>query len=186
MPRQSSLIVFCAPDGATTDSALDWPADRPLPNFPNVADKIQRADLTLLISGEQPLLTSLPFIVNPRHPRMYLHGNDNDDSNRRLSRDPVTADGIILAKFFYNRLFKELHHDRLVPGVHYVPISLAMDELPEVVRYLTEGEGKKIAGKLAINGQVRSRKALKPVVYLYRLMLELARITDPDRKAGES
>ncbi|KAF7188741.1 Beta-1,2-xylosyltransferase 1 [Pseudocercospora fuligena] len=84
-------------------------------------------------------------------------------------------------------VFKEWHDDRLIPWVHYVPISLAMDELPEVVRYLTEEEeGKKIARKLAVNGQVWSRKALKPVVYLYRLMLELAMITDPDRKAGES
>ncbi|EME88538.1 glycosyltransferase family 90 protein, partial [Pseudocercospora fijiensis CIRAD86] len=81
-------------------------------------------------------------------------------------------------------VFKEWHDDRLIPWVHYVPISLAMDELPEVVRYLTEEEeGQKIARKLAVNGQVWSQKSLKPVVYPYRLMLELARITDPDRKA---
>ena len=62
-----------------------------------------------------------------------------------------------------------------------------MDELPEVVRYLTvEDEGKEIAALLADEGRQWSLRSLRPVdqaIYLYRLMLELSRLQDPSRLA---
>lgn len=61
-----------------------------------------------------------------------------------------------------------------------------MEELPEVVRYLTEDEqGNELAQQLAMRGREWTRKALRPVdqvIYLYRLMLELGRIQDPNRR----
>jgi len=82
-------------------------------------------------------------------------------------------------------VFREWHDERLQPWLHYVPISLGMEELPEVVRYLSvEREGQQLAELLAAKGREWSLRALRPVdqaIYLYRLMLELARLQDPDR-----
>jgi hypothetical protein len=85
-------------------------------------------------------------------------------------------------------VFREWHDDRLQPWQHYVPISLGMEELPEVVRYLVgEKEGRELAALLAENGRQWSLRALRPVdqvIYLYRLMLELSRLQDPTRPAS--
>ena len=82
-------------------------------------------------------------------------------------------------------IFREWHDERLQPWLHYVPISLGMEELPEVVQYLSvEDEGQQLAALLAAKGREWSLRALRPVdqaIYLYRLMLELARLQDPDR-----
>jgi hypothetical protein len=85
-------------------------------------------------------------------------------------------------------VFREWHDERLQPWLHYVPISLGMEELPEVVRYLSvEDEGQQLAALLAAQGREWSLRALRPVdqaIYLYRLMLELARLQDPSRLAS--
>lgn len=70
------------------------------------------------------------------------------------------------------------------PWLYYVPISLEMDEVPEVVRYLVEEEGRGLAKELALKGREWTQRALRPVdqvVYLYRLLLELSRLQDPER-----
>lgn len=87
-------------------------------------------------------------------------------------------------------LLHEWHDERLVPWVHFVPISQSMEELPEVVRWLTSTEkGRMKAKEMADAGRKWYREALRDVdkgIYLYRLMLELGRVQDPERKAGES
>ncbi|KAF5635290.1 beta-1 2-xylosyltransferase 1 [Fusarium tjaetaba] len=51
-------------------------------------------------------------------------------------------------------LFQEWHDDRLMPWLHYVPISQSMEELPELVFYLTStGSGKEIARQIAERGR---------------------------------
>jgi hypothetical protein len=61
-----------------------------------------------------------------------------------------------------------------------------MDELPEIMRYLTSHEdGKRRAKEIADAGREWHGKALRRedfTIYLYRLMLELARIMDPNRE----
>jgi len=60
-----------------------------------------------------------------------------------------------------------------------------MEDLPEVVRYLADDEeGKQVAVLMAEKGREWSLRALRPVdqaIYLYRLLLELARLQDPGR-----
>ncbi|KAF2216052.1 glycosyltransferase family 90 protein [Cercospora zeae-maydis SCOH1-5] len=86
-------------------------------------------------------------------------------------------------------IFREWHDDRLQPWLHYVPISLEMTELPEVVRYFVEEEeGRALAKELALAGREWAQKSMRPedqVVYLYRLLLELARVQDPERPASK-
>ena len=86
-------------------------------------------------------------------------------------------------------VFQEWHDERLQPWLHYIPISLGMQDLPEVVRYLAdEEEGRRVAAMLAERGRQWSLRALRPIdqaIYVFRLMLELARLQDPDRPASQ-
>lgn len=63
-----------------------------------------------------------------------------------------------------------------------------MNDLPEAVRYLAgEEEGRQIAAMLAERSRQWSLRALRPIdqaIYVFRLMLELARLQDPDRPAS--
>lgn len=84
-------------------------------------------------------------------------------------------------------LLKEWHDDRLIPWVHYIPVSQSMDELPELVLYLTSTEqGQQRAKEIAEQGYEWFRKAFRTVdfsIYVYRMLLELARLQDPAREA---
>jgi hypothetical protein len=84
-------------------------------------------------------------------------------------------------------IFREWHDDRLVPWYHYIPVSLGMEELPELVMHLTTTEsGQRRAKEIADQGREWYLKAFRDVdktIYLYRLFLELARLEDPEREA---
>lgn len=84
-------------------------------------------------------------------------------------------------------IFREWHDERLLPWVHYVPVSIPMDELPETMRFLALTEdGSKRAKQIADNGREWQSKALRKQdasVFLYRLLLEYARLLDDSRVA---
>lgn len=73
-------------------------------------------------------------------------------------------------------VFREWHHERLRPWVHYVPTSLASTETLELVRYFAEEEeGMEIAQRLARQGREWARSALRKEdmeVWFFRLLLE--------------
>ncbi|ROV99518.1 hypothetical protein VMCG_06387 [Cytospora schulzeri] len=82
-------------------------------------------------------------------------------------------------------IFKEWHDERLVPWLHYVPVSQSMEELPELVRFLaTTEEGQRVAYRIAEEGRKWYYRALSPKhqgLYVYRLLLELAWLQDSAR-----
>ncbi|PPJ57916.1 hypothetical protein CBER1_09854 [Cercospora berteroae] len=84
-------------------------------------------------------------------------------------------------------LLREWHDDRLVPWAHYVPVSQGLEELPELVSYLTTSErGQRKAKEIADLGREWHSKAFREVdlsIYVYRLLLEMARLQDPKRQA---
>ncbi|KAL8966442.1 MAG: hypothetical protein Q9197_005978 [Variospora fuerteventurae] len=84
-------------------------------------------------------------------------------------------------------LLREWHDERLVPWLHYIPVSQGMEELPELVSYLTSTRrGQRRAKEVAEHGRDWSSKALREIdrkIYTYRLLLELARLQDPERRA---
>ena len=86
---------------------------------------------------------------------------------------------------FMQNLFREWHEDRLIPWVHYVPISLGMEELPETARYLLEDpEGQKIAARIARDSREWARKILRPIdlsAALLRILLEYNQLLQDDR-----
>ena len=85
-------------------------------------------------------------------------------------------------------LCEEWHDERLVPWVHYVPVSMHMEELPEIVHYLTEDDvGQEIAKRIADEGRNWWAKGLRNIdmsLYMFRLLLEWARVMDDMRDDG--
>ncbi|GAW19682.1 hypothetical protein ANO14919_091710 [Xylariales sp. No.14919] len=86
-------------------------------------------------------------------------------------------------------IIREWHDERLAPWVHYIPVSQSMEELPELVFYLTSTEsGQKRARQIAEQGRRWFARAFREVdvaIYMYRLFLELERLQDPDRPAWQ-
>ncbi|KAK4108034.1 glycosyltransferase family 90 protein [Canariomyces notabilis] len=84
-------------------------------------------------------------------------------------------------------LFREWHDERLAAWVHYIPVSQDLGEVPELVSWLTgTEEGRARAKTVAERGREWAARAMRDedrAVYIYRLMLELARIQDPERPA---
>ncbi|PKX89823.1 glycosyltransferase family 90 protein [Aspergillus novofumigatus IBT 16806] len=86
-------------------------------------------------------------------------------------------------------LLREWHDDRLMPWVHYIPVSQSMGELPEMVMYFTSEAGQKRAREIAEQGRDWFSIAFRKedmTIYMYRVLLELARLQDPNRSASES
>lgn len=85
-------------------------------------------------------------------------------------------------------VLREWHDERLVPWVHFVPVSLGMEEVPELVRFLAGTErGRRVAREVGEGGAEWFERAVRGVdrgVYVYRLMLEMARVQDPGRERG--
>jgi hypothetical protein len=82
-------------------------------------------------------------------------------------------------------LLKEWHDERLVPWLHYVPVSLEMGDLPELVRwFLGTRRGEQKAREVAEHVRECLNRAVREVdlkIYLWRLVLELARVGDEGR-----
>ncbi|KAF3920285.1 hypothetical protein AA313_de0209048 [Arthrobotrys entomopaga] len=79
---------------------------------------------------------------------------------------------------FKQTLWEQWHDDRLIPWVHYVPVSLSMDELESAVDYFSNDEkGQVIGERISQLGKEWTTKALRAIdmtIYTYRLLLEYA------------
>ncbi|KAK5095321.1 hypothetical protein LTS08_008221 [Lithohypha guttulata] len=81
-------------------------------------------------------------------------------------------------------IFSEWHDDRLIPWVHYVPLSTLYAELPELARFLaTTEEGLRISERIARESTDWHDKALRDIdlqlVWL-RMILEFGRLMNPE------
>jgi len=82
-------------------------------------------------------------------------------------------------------IFKEWHDGRLVPWIHFIPLSMEADELGEIMRFLTqEKAGRAIGKKIAAEGRNWSLATLKrrdlEVTFL-RILMEYGRLMDDRR-----
>lgn len=87
-------------------------------------------------------------------------------------------------------MFQEWHDDRLIPWVHYVPISLKMTELPETLRFLAQTKkGQAIAKNIAEQGSEWALKVLRQEdlgLAVFRILLEYGRLYGEERdRTGE-
>lgn len=92
----TALVSICLP--SLTASGLDWPADRALPSFPDIAEEIEYAKLSALSGDEQLLLTSLEGLVNRKQPRLYLDwpqlSDESDDAVNQAWLEQLKAKGV--------------------------------------------------------------------------------------------
>lgn len=133
-----------------------------------------------------------------RDQRAYFNLKPWEDKDRALrSRLVFDMDGNGISGRYYNflasrsaplkqTLLREWHDERLVPWLHYIPVSQSMDELPELVSHLTSTEvGREATKHVAEAGREWFGKAFREVdrsIYVYRLLLEIARLQDPARQ----
>lgn len=94
------VLIFLVSNSCSSliASGLDWPADRALPLFPDIADEIEYANLGALSGDEQLLLTSLQGLVNRQKPRLYLDwpqmGDESDDVVNKAWLGQLEAEGV--------------------------------------------------------------------------------------------
>ena len=135
-----------------------------------------------------------------RDQRAYFNVKSWADKDRALrSRLVFDIDGNGISGRYYmllasksvplkQTLLREWHDERLIRWIHYIPVSQSMEELPDLVFYLTStGDGQQRAKEVAEHGRDWFSKAFREVdlsIYTYRLLLELARLQDPERPAG--
>lgn len=82
-------------------------------------------------------------------------------------------------------IFKEWHDGHLVPWVHFIPLSMDADELPEIMRFLTQDRrgrrlGERIAQQSRSWASITLRKIDLRLAFL-RLLLEYGRLVSDDR-----
>lgn len=108
----------------------------------------------------------------------YLFDLDGNSMTARFYR-LLSQQAVVLKQ----TLFQEWHDDRLIPWVHYIPVTMSMDELPELLNFLiNDPEGEQLSLEIAETASIWSRQALREIdmsIYLYRLLLELAEIFGP-------
>ncbi|KAI1288574.1 hypothetical protein F5Y03DRAFT_389146 [Xylaria venustula] len=82
-------------------------------------------------------------------------------------------------------LFRTWWEERIHPWRHYVPLDLRLGDFWPALNYFGGGVGAKDAQEIAEDGQAWARKALRREdmqVYMFRLLLEWARIVDDNRE----
>ncbi|KAJ5117723.1 hypothetical protein N7448_011355 [Penicillium atrosanguineum] len=83
-------------------------------------------------------------------------------------------------------VFREWHDNVVIPWVHYVPLNMDANELPEIVRFFEQDPvGHEIARRIGEEGQSWAARSLRNDdmdVYMFRLMLEYARVQDDRRE----
>lgn len=108
----------------------------------------------------------------------YLFDLDGNSMTARFYR-LLSQQAVVLKQTW----FQEWHDDRLIPWAHYIPVTMSMDELPELLSFLiNDPEGEQLSLAIAQTASTWSRQALREIdmsIYLYRLLLELAEIFGP-------
>lgn len=85
---------------------------------------------------------------------------------------------------FKQTIYAEWHDDRIVPWLHYVPVTTDLEELPILLDFFAnDSRGQRLAKKIADASKEWTRTALRKVdlsIYTYRQLLELAHIVGHD------
>ncbi|KAJ9475760.1 Capsular associated protein [Pseudozyma hubeiensis] len=85
---------------------------------------------------------------------------------------------------FKQTIYVEWHDDRIVPWLHYVPVSRGMEELPILLDFFANHpKGQELGEMIANASRDWAASALRKIdlsVYTYRQMLELANIIGHD------
>ncbi len=110
--------------------------------------------------------------------------------SQMVSANMLTTPCPKLGTVFKMTMFQEWHDDRLIPCVHYVPITLKMTKLPETLRFLAETvKGQVVAKNIAEQGSKWALKVLRQEdlgLAVFRTLLEYGRLYGEERdRTGE-
>ncbi|KAJ5161946.1 hypothetical protein N7492_007338 [Penicillium capsulatum] len=110
----------------------------------------------------------------------FLYDIDGNSMSTRFYR-LLSQKAVVLKQTW----FQEWHDDRLIPWAHFIPVSMTMEELPDLLNYLiNDPEGEKLSEQIAEAAYAQSHHTLRQVdmsIYLYRLFLEMAGLFGPKR-----
>jgi hypothetical protein len=150
------------------------------------------------------------FLKDPSHDRIIYDQPDSRNAGRRHNPNTDPLDRAYTAKYVldldgngfsgrYYRLllsqscvlkqtiFQEWHDNRLIPWVHFIPVSTSGDELPEIMRFLTQEEvGRRIGRNIARQGREWALQTLRMVdmeLVSLRVMMEYGRIIEDARES---
>jgi Glycosyl transferase family 90 len=129
-----------------------------------------------------------------------------DDQAANPNRDPLNAtyqskyvldmDGNGFSGRYYRLLksrsavikqtiFREWHDRHLLPWVHYIPLSIEADELPEIIRFFTrDPRGKRVGERIARESRSWANITLRKIdlqLAFWRLLLEYGRLVADER-----
>jgi hypothetical protein len=120
---------------------------------------------------EMPVSPSLPSTAAMDH--KYLIDLDGNSQSCRFYRLLETESLV-----FKQTIWNEWHDDRIIPWVHYVPLSTSYQELPILLDYFqNHPEGQLHAAKIARAGIQLAQTSLRTIdmsIYWYRLLVEYA------------
>ena len=137
------------------------------------------------------------FNITPFDPQSPLNPNRDPLNTTYLSKYTLDLDGNSFSGRYYRllksrsavikqTLFREWHDRHLVPWVHYIPLSMAGSELPEVMRFLArDPRGGKLGERIARQGRAWANITLRKVdlrLAFLRLLLEYGRLMDDERE----
>lgn len=113
----------------------------------------------------------------------YLVNLDGDLDSRNFTAHLLTDSVPIRAT-----IFRSWFDDRLVPWLHYVPMSNTFIEFYNIMEYFLGYKGVPgrdlVAKQIGKSGKHWAQKVLRSEdmeIYLFRLLLEYARVTNDDR-----
>ena len=184
---------FILPAKASYDIAT-WRADSKVGSFGDWVASWSDASLgDLLCSPEDDCSYVNPYFKSAGHMDMkeqYSHkflpdidGNSYSGRYRGFLRStslPIKA-----------TIYREWHDSRLVPWQHFVPMDNTFIDIYGIMEYLTGNEQADVgahdaaAKKIAMDGKAWAEKVLRREdmeIYVYRLLLEYARVCDDDRE----
>lgn len=85
---------------------------------------------------------------------------------------------------FKQTIFAEWHDDRIIPWLHYVPVSMGMEELPILIDFFAnDPRGQKLGETMASASSEWASTSLRKIdlsIFIYRQLLELANIVGHD------
>jgi Glycosyl transferase family 90 len=120
-------------------------------------------------------------LLNTTYQSKYALDLDGNGFSGRYYRLLKSRSAVIKQSFF-----REWHDRRLVPWVHYLPLSMAGTELPEMMRFLTrDPRGQQVGERIAREGRAWANITLRKVdlrLAFLRLLLEYGRLMDDERE----
>lgn len=124
---------------------------------------------TLPLSDRQPLAKGWEY-------KMVLDMDGNGASGRLY--DLLLSKSLVLRHSFA----REWHDQRLVPWLHYVPLSADYEQVDEVLDYFATPEGDKVGKLIADEGRKWANESMRyheMKLHFFRLILEMGRDKRP-------